>query len=194
MYIDYNLQNRVKKLEQLFKCVYCEIKKGNENTEVDPIFTASPAYNITTNDINFLDTKDYNNLNNLPNLNLKANLSGAIFTGNISAPNLSGTNTGDETTSTIQSKRPLKTVAGQSLEGTGNITISLGTQIKQFFDSFTGNVLTLTNTPKSNTIINVIENGVILREGVTRDYTISGNTVTLVSNRTNVDIEINYTY
>ena len=37
---------------------------------------------------------------------------------------LSGTNTGDETTATIQSKRPIKTVASQSIEGTGNITIS----------------------------------------------------------------------
>jgi hypothetical protein len=34
----------------------------------------------------------------------KANLSGAIFTGSISATNLSGTNTGDETTSTIKTK------------------------------------------------------------------------------------------
>ena len=34
----------------------------------------------------------------------------------------SGTNTGDETTSSIQTKRPLKTVNNQSLEGVGNIT------------------------------------------------------------------------
>jgi len=32
-----------------------------------------------------------------------------------------GTNTGDETTATIQSKRPLKTVNGSTLEGTGNV-------------------------------------------------------------------------
>jgi len=38
--------------------------------------------------------------------------------------NQSGTNTGDETTATIQSKRPLKTVNSQTLEGSGNITIS----------------------------------------------------------------------
>ena len=37
--------------------------------------------------------------------------------------NQSGTNTGDETTSTIQTKRPLKTVNSESLEGTGNIEI-----------------------------------------------------------------------
>ena len=38
--------------------------------------------------------------------------------------NQSNTNTGDETTSSIQSKRPLKTVNSQTLEGAGNITIS----------------------------------------------------------------------
>lgn len=38
--------------------------------------------------------------------------------------NQSGTNTGDETTASIQSKRPLKTVDGQSLEGSGDIPIS----------------------------------------------------------------------
>lgn len=40
--------------------------------------------------------------------------------------NTSGTNTGDETTATIQSKRPLKTVNGESLEGSGNVTITAG--------------------------------------------------------------------
>ncbi len=40
--------------------------------------------------------------------------------------NLSGTNTGDETTQTIQTKRPLKTINNQSLEGSGNIVISGG--------------------------------------------------------------------
>lgn len=38
--------------------------------------------------------------------------------------NQSGTNTGDETTSSIQSKRPIKTVNGQTLEGSGDIPIS----------------------------------------------------------------------
>ena len=37
--------------------------------------------------------------------------------------NQSGTNTGDETTSSIQTKRPLKTIEGQSLEGAGNIDL-----------------------------------------------------------------------
>ncbi len=37
--------------------------------------------------------------------------------------NQSGTNTNDETTSTIQSKRPLKTIEGNTLEGSGNIDL-----------------------------------------------------------------------
>lgn len=38
--------------------------------------------------------------------------------------NQSGTNTGDETTLSIQSKRPLKTVEGQILDGAGNIDLT----------------------------------------------------------------------
>ena len=38
--------------------------------------------------------------------------------------NTSGTNTGDETTTSIQTKRPIKTVNGVTLEGSGNIPIS----------------------------------------------------------------------
>ena len=37
--------------------------------------------------------------------------------------NQSGVNSGDETTSTIQTKRPLKTINGDSLEGTGNLLL-----------------------------------------------------------------------
>ena len=50
----------------------------------------------------------------------------AVGLGNV--PNLafSGSNTGDETTGTIQSKRPLKTVNGNSLEGSGDVTVSGG--------------------------------------------------------------------
>ena len=38
--------------------------------------------------------------------------------------NQSGTNTGDETTLSIQTKRPISTVNGQSLEGVGDITVT----------------------------------------------------------------------
>ena len=38
--------------------------------------------------------------------------------------NQSGVNTGDETTTSIQTKRPLKTINSESLEGSGNIEIT----------------------------------------------------------------------
>jgi len=42
----------------------------------------------------------------------------------VTIANQSGVNTGDETTSSIQSKRPLKTINSISLEGTGDISIA----------------------------------------------------------------------
>ena len=50
--------------------------------------------------------------------------------------NQSGTNTGDETTATIQSKRPLKTVNGETLEGTGDIPFptASGDMLKSVYD------------------------------------------------------------
>jgi hypothetical protein len=41
----------------------------------------------------------------------------------VNLDNQSGINTGDETTLSIQTKRPLKTVNGESLEGSGNIVV-----------------------------------------------------------------------
>jgi len=43
--------------------------------------------------------------------------------------NQSNTNTGDETTVTIQAKRPIKTINGDSLEGTGNVVVGSGTVV-----------------------------------------------------------------
>lgn len=50
--------------------------------------------------------------------------------------NQSGVNTGDETTSTIQTKRPLKTVNGETLEGTGDIPFpsANGDMLKSVYD------------------------------------------------------------
>ena len=45
--------------------------------------------------------------------------------------NQSGVNTGDETTLSIQTKRPLKTIDNKSLEGTGNIEIDYNTVINK---------------------------------------------------------------
>ena len=52
--------------------------------------------------------------------------------------NQSNSNTGDETTSTIQTKRPLKTVNNTSLEGTGNIEIVGGVET---VNTLTGDVV-----------------------------------------------------
>lgn len=48
---------------------------------------------------------------------------------------ISGTNTGDETTSTIQTKRPIKTINGNSLEGSGNISVGGGDMTKAVYDT-----------------------------------------------------------
>ena len=48
--------------------------------------------------------------------------------------NTSGTNSGDETTLSIQTKRPLKTINSQSLEGSGNIVIGGGSTPLAFSD------------------------------------------------------------
>ena len=54
--------------------------------------------------------------------------------------NTSGTNTGDETTGTIQSKRPIKTINGNSLEGAGDVEIVLNSS-----GFFASNILTFEN-------------------------------------------------
>lgn len=56
--------------------------------------------------------------------------------------NTSGINTGDEDTSSIQAKRPLKTVDGFSLEGNGNVSIPKGRLVGYYFSQ--------NNTPQSS--------------------------------------------
>lgn len=48
-------QNRLKRLERAVSYLACKVKNGGGGggTEIDPVFTASPAYNITQNDIDF---------------------------------------------------------------------------------------------------------------------------------------------
>ena len=75
--------------------------------------------------------------------------------------NQSGTNTGDETTSTIQTKRPIKTVNGQTLEGSGNVVISSVPAINSasFISSLSQNVGTLLNGTGTNiqiTLTNIL--------------------------------------
>ena len=76
--------------------------------ETDPIYTASVAFNIDAQNItdlgNLSGTNSGDDATNSQYSGLdaaKANLSGATFTGAISATNLSGSNTGDQTLSSL---------------------------------------------------------------------------------------------
>jgi len=68
--------------------------------------------------------------------NLLATGTRLITSGEITKlSNTSGTNTGDETTDSIQSKRPLKTINNESLDGTGNIVIVAGKSFVKYKDT-----------------------------------------------------------
>ena len=69
----------------------------------------SGSISITHNGLSVSDLNDY-----------RVRVSENVI-NNIS--NTTGTNTGDENTASIQTKRPIKTIGGQSLEGSGNIPI-----------------------------------------------------------------------
>ena len=71
-------------------------------------------------------TKTDVGLSSVPNLDTTNAVNLAHTHSNFTALNaLSGTNTGDETTLSIQTKRPLKTINSTSLEGIGNIEINV---------------------------------------------------------------------
>lgn len=55
------LINEVLRLRGLIKKISSEV-----GVEVDPVFTSSPAHNLTSGDITFIQDKDYNSLKNLP--------------------------------------------------------------------------------------------------------------------------------
>lgn len=57
---------------------------------------------------------------------------------------LQGVNTGDETTSSIQFKRPIKSINNQSLEGAGNVDIQVGGRV----DTVTGDLVSGTDTDR----------------------------------------------
>ena len=77
--------------------------------------------------------------------------------------NQSGVNTGDETISSIQTKRPLKTVDNQSLEGPGNISVGVKT--------VTGNVVNNTDPENPSIDINISEQAF--------SNTVAGSTLTM---------------
>lgn len=79
--------------------------------------------------------------------------------------NTSGTNTGDETTGTIQTKRPLKTVNLQSLEGAGNVNINEFNPVSDgvltgYVDNQNNNTQTSNATqPNLSTYLTLVETG-----------------------------------
>ena len=97
--------------------------------------------------------------------------------------NTSGTNTGDETTASIQTKRPLKTINSESLEGSGNIVISGGSGI-----SGSGTVNRVPKfTPNGSTLgdSQIFDNGTSVGIGTvspSASYKLNVNGVTKIGN------------
>ena len=118
-----NLIKRFTKIELAYSASLTPI----EDQIVDGVTNKAPSQNAVYNALlTKASLSDVITMDNALQIQIdtKANIAGQIFTGNISAPNLSGVNTGDETTSSIQTKRPLKTIEGQSLEGIGDIDLN----------------------------------------------------------------------
>ena len=118
-----NLIKRFTKIELAYSTSITPI----EDQIVDGVTTKAPSQNAVYDALlTKASLSDVIAMDNALQIQIdtKANIVGQIFTGDISAPNLSGTNTGDETTSSIQTKRPLKTIEGQSLEGVGDINLN----------------------------------------------------------------------
>jgi len=135
---------------------------------------------ISTNGTNLLNhlsntsnphsvTKTQIGLGSVPNTDftsaVAANTAKVSFdsTSSTRLANTSGTNTGDETTLSIQTKRPLKTINGNALDGSGDIAISggsvdtstlalnTGTTLWHSLASTSGSVGTFNNTGTSCT-------------------------------------------
>lgn len=103
----------------------------NEGGTGNTVFSPSSLL-ITNNDSSRIQTYTSNSIVNTQIKSaLLENPDTNVVTDNekTTIANLSGVNTGDETTSSIQTKRPLKTVQGQSIEGIGDISIS-STEVK----------------------------------------------------------------
>ena len=112
--------------------------------------------------------------------------------------NQSGVNTGDETTSSIKTKRPLKTINNKSLEGGGNIQIDyndldnlptipayvqIGTVISKFiFNEIPSGAIDGINSIFNTNFLLVPDTEVVFINGQKQkkpdDYNISGQTIT----------------
>ena len=104
--------------------------------------------------------------------------------------NTSGINTGDETTLTIQAKRPIKTVNGESLEGSGNIVV--GEELDPYSE--------LTYTTGDLTKIEVYNSSSKTTLLTTKDFTYTSGLLTQIvetdeatsgTNTTNLTYDIN---
>jgi len=82
--------------------------------------------------------------------------------------NTSGTNTGDETTLSIQTKRPLKTVNGNSLEGIGDIPISgfdpVAEGVLTDYESSQDATISSTSSTAGVTYLNLNTSGAVIGE------------------------------
>ncbi len=124
--------------------------------------------------------------------------------------NQSGINTGDETTTTIQTKRPLKTVTNKSLEGVGNIRIDYNdldnkpptfppsSIISKFiFNEIPSGIIDGINSIFNTNFLLVPDTEVVFINGQKQkkpdDYNISGQTITFTfSPGVSESIAINY--
>ena len=122
---------------------------GVDNTDpLNPVLTFPTPAEIGAKP-NFSENTAFNkNFGNSANEVLEGNTRIITPAEIITVSNQSGTNTGDETTLTIQNKRPLKTVGGNTLEGVGDIPINVVPYIKDtlIVTSISNNFISTTPT------------------------------------------------
>lgn len=70
----------------------------------------------------------------------------------------------------------------------------LPTETEEYFDAQSGTTVVLANTPAASTVVQVMKNGQVLRNGSTRDYTISSNTITFNVTLVSDDIHVIYKF
>lgn len=104
------------------------------------------------------------------------------------------------TPNTLTTSVKLSTDAGNNVSfGTdGGIMLDVSSvlpiETEEYFDAVSGTTVVLTNTPAISTIVQVMKNGQVLRNGATRDYTISGSTITFNVTLASDDIHVIYKY
>ena len=167
--------------------------QNNEITKLQPI--------VNTNSSDFIETDPL----------FQASEASLFVAGDKSnLDNQSGINTGDETTTTIQTKRPLKTVTNKSLEGVGNIGIDYNdldnkppifppsSIISKFiFNEIPSGIIDGINSIFNTNFLLVPDTEVVFINGQKQkkpdDYNISGQTITFTfSPGVSESVEINY--